>query len=167
MPRDLDHLELPRVRMPLPRRLHGGGRPPAREKEEHGGHLLLETEEVMEEHKKTARPRGITPTLVFRLKMHRGADIEEDILRRMGLYIISKDADKAVVVFSSDEALGEFKRYLAEYSGQIPGHAYAFLAGIDDVIPLLGGAMNLTYTLAGEEHCHGVTPQSYNHLGTD
>jgi len=138
MPRDLDHLELPRATRPLPRRLRGRGRPPSREnKEEHGGHLLDETDEVLVEFSDRARPTGITPTLVFRLKMQRGADIDEQMLHRMGLYVISREPDKTVVVFSSDEALDEFRRYLGEYAGRIPeGHGYAFLAAIDDVLPL-------------------------------
>lgn len=75
--------------------------------------------------------------MVFRLVIHRGADIDENQLRLMGLYVISKDADKTVVVFSSDEALRGFKRYLSEYAGEVPGgHAYTFLAGVDNVVPL-------------------------------
>ncbi len=138
MARDLDHLELPRITAPLPRRLHGGGRAPKRDsKQEHGQHLIEETEEVLSEYVGMSRLVGISPALVFRLKMHPGADIDEDQLHRMGLNVISKDADKTVVVFSSDEALQEFKQYLKEYAGRVPdGHEYTFIAAIDDIVPL-------------------------------
>ncbi len=59
------------------------------------------------------------------------------MLRRMGLLVISKDANKTVVVFSSDDALHQCRQYLSEYAGRIPdGHAYSFVAAIDDIVPL-------------------------------
>ena len=104
MARDLDHLELPQVSGSLPRRLRGGGRPPKRDnKEQHGEHLLEETKQIVSLNTARSRPAGITPALVFRLKLHPHADIEENMLQRMGLSVISKEADKTIVVFSSDE----------------------------------------------------------------
>jgi len=55
----------------------------------------------------------------------------------MGLTVITREPDRTIVVFSSDEALAEFRRYVSEYGGIVPdGHAYSFVAGIDDVVSL-------------------------------
>src|SRR3954463_15378415 len=49
--RDLDHLELRRAGVDLPRRLHGGGNPgEPRDRPRHGGKLLDETDEVVRDH---------------------------------------------------------------------------------------------------------------------
>lgn len=138
MARNLEHLELPRVRGEFPRRLHGGGRLPEREdKYKHGKYLIRKTGRVIQKHKIIKRPTGISPTLLFKLKIHPKADLNEDQLRLMNLSLVSKDPDKTIVVFSSDEALARFKRYISEYSGIIKkGHKYAFIAGIDDILPI-------------------------------
>ncbi len=136
MPRDLEHLELPRVEGEFPRRLHGGGRPPARaNKLAYGRRIVRETEQVLMRHRAVDRPQGISPALLFKLKTV--GNLEDDQLRSMGLSVVARDPDKTIVVFSSDEALATFKRYVREYSGLIAGgHRYAFVAAIESVLPI-------------------------------
>ena len=138
MPRDLDHLELPRVRGTLPRKLHGFGRPPARpDKRQHGEHLLDKAQELSTECLRHPRPTGISPTLIFRLVLHQQADVDETELGRMGLTVICREPDRTIVVFSSDLALEAFRRYISEYAGLVPeGHAYNFIASVEDLLPL-------------------------------
>jgi hypothetical protein len=138
MARNLEHLELPLVSGSLPRRLKGGARPPKRDsKAEHGTLLLGQADQVVAQHLVSPRPQGISPALVFRLKIHKGADLDDEQIRRLGLSIVSKEKDKTIVAFSSDEALAQFKRYLTEYAGLTPeAHAYDFVAAIDCIVPL-------------------------------
>jgi subtilisin family serine protease len=53
----------------------------------------------------------------------------------MGLQVISRDPDKTVVVFSSDEELREFRRYMREFSGLAEGrvHEYKFMGSIREL----------------------------------
>ncbi len=139
MARDLDHLELPRIRGTLPRKLHGFGLPPARpDKRQHGEHLLDQAQELSTECLRHPRPPGISPTLIFRLVLHRQADVDDTQFARMGLTVISREPDRTIVVFSSDVALEEFRRYISEYAGLVTkGHTYNFIAAVENLFPLV------------------------------
>jgi len=63
--------------------------------------------------------------------------LDDDQLRVMGLTLVCRDPDKVLVVFSSQEDLANFQRYIKEYAGIISGgHKYAFVSAIEDVLPI-------------------------------
>jgi len=79
MARNLEHLELPRIRGEFPRRLYGGGYTPKRSnKLVHGRHLIRETAKVIKKYKTVSRHKGISPALLFKLKVHPKANLWRD-----------------------------------------------------------------------------------------
>jgi len=137
MARDLDHLELRRIQNELPRKKHGGGSTFKRDNvRRHGRKLLSDADSIAESHRRP-RPAGISPTLVFRIRFEGKHTIDDDQLAGMGLQVISRSADKAVVVFASDDELTEFRRHMGEYAGIIPeGHKYGHIGSISELVPL-------------------------------
>lgn len=140
MPRDRDHFELPRWRQPLPRRAHGGGRPPHREdRRTHGEGLVDQADEVADslQERQRSAPQGINPLLVFKLQLHPSGNLEEQDLQRMGLRILARDPRRAIVVFPDQSTLEELRRRLREYAGLVPdARDYGYLATIEAITEL-------------------------------
>ncbi len=140
MPRDRDHFELPRWQQALPRRLHGGGRPPRREdRHAHGQELVDQADQVADHlhERQRSAPQGINPQLVFKLQLHPDGNLEELDLQRMGLRVLARDPSKAIVVFPDQGTLDELRRRLREYAGLVPdAHAYGYLASIEAITEL-------------------------------
>src|SRR5262245_28149447 len=136
MPRDRDHFELPTWQEAFPRRLRGGGRPPQRDRPAHGRALLNQADHLvheLEERRHTAPP-GINPKLVFKLRLHRDGTLDEEQLRRIGLHILARDSEKAIVVFPDQPSLDELRRRLREYAGEVPGgREYSYLAALETI----------------------------------
>ncbi len=140
MPRDRDHFELPRWQQPLPRRLRGGGRPPPREdRRAHGQELVDQANQVADhlQERQRSAPLGINPQLVFKLQLHPQGNLEEEDLQRMGLRVLARDPNRAIVVFPDQSTLDELRRRLREYAGLVPdAHDYGYLASIEAITEL-------------------------------
>ncbi len=159
MDRTLDHFELPAWQEPLPRRIHGGGRPPNREStRRHGQELLQQAEEIanrLQARIQSAR-QGINPKLIFRLVLHPRGNLSAQQLSQMGLQVLAIDSRGAMVVFPNRPSLDELRRRLREYAGMEPeGHQYAYLASIEAINDLTAldrtGARLARYPLAPDE----------------
>ena len=141
MARDREHFELPRWQQALPRRLRrGGGGPPEREdRRTHGQELVEQAEQVAEhlQERQQSAPQGINPQLVFKLQLHPRGNLEEVDLQRMGLQILARDPERAIVVFPDQSTLEELRRRLREYAGLVPdAHDYGYLASIEAITEL-------------------------------
>jgi len=62
--------------------------------------------------------------------------ISDDLVTLTGLNCLAREPNKAIVVFSSDNELTEFKKRLENYSQIKDGPKYEYLGAIDDVVPL-------------------------------
>lgn len=138
MARDLEHLELRMWRQHLPRRRHGGGRPPQRVSSIHGRELLEQATAVAEhlgERLRTALS-GINPRLLFKMQLHHGANLSDEDLGNMRLRVLARDGSNAIVVFPDEASLAEVRRRIREYAGLDVGHQYTQLAAIDAILEL-------------------------------
>lgn len=140
MARDRDHFELPKWEQPRPRRVHGGGSPPHREDRlSHGAGLVEQADQVAEhlQERQQNSPEGINPQLVFKLQLHSSGRLEEEELQRMGLRVLARDPNRAIVVFPDHSTLDELRRRLREYAGLVPNaNDYGYLAAIDAILEL-------------------------------
>jgi hypothetical protein len=73
--------------------------------------------------------------LIFKLRLHPKANLDEDTLLRFGLSLVARDEDRTLVVFSSDEDLAEFRRRVDCY-GSPQGPKYGEVGGIEGLDPL-------------------------------
>ena len=135
MPRDLEHLTLPRWQQPIARRRIGGGRPPVRDSRAvHGKKLETELAAVDEAFTSLRRepPAGIDPKLVFNIRLHRAGSFDDDELRAMGLRLVAREPNKLLVVFPDSGALEELRRRIRDYAGHDKAH-YANIAAIEAI----------------------------------
>jgi hypothetical protein len=130
-----EHLKLPRtINIELPRRPgrgFGGGK--RSNPVEHGKHLLDQLSGLTEPKKQQSNPFRLDPKLIFKIKATKKLS---DEVNQTGLDILAIEPDKAIVVFSSDLELKEFKRRLENYSQITEGNKYEYLGAIDDLVPL-------------------------------
>lgn len=140
MARDLQHFELPEWRQSLPRRSYGGGRAPERpSRREHGEGLVDQADQVADslQHRHQNTPQGLNPQLVFKLQLHQNGNLDEEKLNQMGLQVLARGPERAVVVFPDEGTLEELRRRLREYAGLVPGgHDYGYLASIEAITEL-------------------------------
>ena len=135
MPRDLDHLELPRLQQPIARRKNGGGRPPTRDsRAEHGRKLENELAAVGMTFESLRRepPAGIDPKLVFTLRLHSKGRIEDADLLTMGLRLVAHEPNKLLVVFPDQGTLDGLRHRISEYASHDHAH-YANIAAIEAI----------------------------------
>lgn len=136
MARDREHFELPRWQQALPRRRRGGGRPVPRNRSIHGQELIQQVEEVSNhlQARLRAPSQGIDPKLVFKLRLNPKGNLDETQLKQLGLRLLARDSNRAIVVFPDEATLSQLRRHLTEYSGLVSeGHEYPFLTAIDAV----------------------------------
>lgn len=132
-----DHLELVRLPEQFERRKHGGGGPPpARDRDQHSTKLRDELDAATQEQRRRRKPEFVDPSLILRVQMT-GALLEED-WERLGLTVLSSDADRALVLFASNEDMQEFRARLDAYQGGAPpGQKHPpyinFVAGIESI----------------------------------
>lgn len=139
MARDLEHLQLPVWQRPLPRRRKAAGRQPGRDRRVHGQQLLTETEEMVNrlQLRRQGAPAGINPKFIFKLQLNPKGMLDDEKLAQMGLRLLAKDANRAIVVFPDEATLRELRRRIEEYSGLVAGgHRYHELASIDAISEL-------------------------------
>ncbi|MFZ0520971.1 MAG: S8 family peptidase [Candidatus Acidiferrales bacterium] len=103
----------------------------------HGPALEQELDDVVQVFQAVAPPAEVRPSLILRVQLHPGAVVDEITWERCGLTLLSVEADKTLILFSSDEQLAEFRRRLTEYQAgpgdqKHPPHAGIF-ASIDQI----------------------------------
>jgi len=133
-----EHLKLPRIiNIELPRRPgrgFGGGK--RADYVEHGKSLLNQLSGLAETTKQKSNPFRLDPKLIFKIKVAKKSSLRDEDLTKTGLDILAREPDKAIVVFSSDLELKEFRKRLENYSQIIEGNKYDYLDAIDELVPL-------------------------------
>lgn len=113
------HLRLTRALNPLPRTRPpgGGGRgasaPDARS---HARDLSQQLDGIRDRHQGREAVLGITPELVMVLEVNRKAVDIAEIVEGADLQVLGLVADQALVAFSSDPSLSEFRERLDQYA---------------------------------------------------
>ncbi len=132
-----EHLKLPRINIELPRRSNPGfGGNKRTNITEQSKHLLGQISILTEPVKEKMNPFRLDPKLIFKLKVAKKGYISDDLVTLTGLNCLAREPNKAIVVFSSDNQLTEFKKRLENYSQIKYGPKYEYLGAIDDVLPL-------------------------------
>ena len=132
-----EHLKLPRINIELPRRSNPGvGWNKRPNITEHSKHLLGQIAILTEPVKEKNNPFRLDPKLIFKLKMAKQGYISDDLVTLTGLNCLARELNKAIVVFSSDNQLTEFKKRLENYSQITDGPKDEYLGAIDDVVAL-------------------------------
>lgn len=118
MPR-YDHLQLVRLPQRFERRRHGGGGPPPpREPVIHSTKLRTELDVAVDIQQRRRPPEFVDPSLILRVQMT-GA-LLEDQWEQLGLTVLSSDADRTLVLFSSADDMQDFRARLDAYQGGPP-----------------------------------------------
>ncbi|BAY04798.1 S8 family peptidase [Anabaena sp. PCC 7938] len=134
-----EHLKLPRrINIELPRRRSrgGGGGEKRTDFIEHGKNLLDQIYSLTEPIKQKSNPFRLDPKLIFKIKVAKEGSFSDDNLTKTGLNILAREPNKAIVVFSSDSELKEFRKRLENYSQITAGPEYSYLGAIDELVPL-------------------------------
>ncbi|MEW6491714.1 MAG: S8 family peptidase [Cyanobacteriota bacterium] len=135
-----EHLKLPKINIELPRRSTGGGGggTKGRDSSTHGKQLLDQISTLIQPIKQKTSPFRLDPKLIFKIKLAKKGNLSEDELTKTGLTFLAREPNlnKAIVVFSSDNELTEFKKRLENYSGIKTDHKYEYLGAIDELVPL-------------------------------
>ena len=106
-----DHLEPVRLPEQFERRKHGGGGPPPeRDRAQHTTKLRDELNEATRTQSRRRKPEFVDPSLILRVQMT-GAPFEED-WERLGLTVLSSDADRTLVLFTSSDEMHDFRMRL-------------------------------------------------------
>lgn len=131
-----DHLRLLRLPQLLERRKVGGGRAPERDIPQHADRIRRELTTVVEAQRRRRSPDAIDPSLILRVQMSGGL-LEED-WERLGLMVLSTDADRTLVLFADTDEMAAFRQRLEAFSQGVPagqrGPAYAaFIGGIERI----------------------------------
>lgn len=131
-----DHLRLVRLPDQLERRKHGGGQAPTRDAPAHGGRIRAQLDAVVETQKRRRRPDVVNPSLILRVQM--SGPLLEPEWERVGLTVLSTDADRTLILFSTTDDLTEFREKLAAFSRGVPegqkGPSFAaFIGGIESI----------------------------------
>jgi hypothetical protein len=91
---------------------------------------------LIEPVKEKTSPFRLDPKLIFKIKIAEKGYFSEDMVTQAGLNLLACEPNKAIVVFSSDNQLTEFKRRLENYSQIQDGPKYEYLGAIDELVPL-------------------------------
>ncbi|MFN5515635.1 MAG: S8 family peptidase [Cyanobacteriota bacterium] len=141
MTSNFEHLELPRTSIELPRRGRGGGGFGSRRSDRgsHGRQLLDQISGLTQRSKQKTSPFRLNPKLIFKIKLSSDGTLQESALSPLGLTLLAQEpkANKAIVVFTSDEELTQFRSRLEAYSGIIDSqYEYGNLDAIEALVPL-------------------------------
>lgn len=131
-----DHLELVKLPEQFERRKHGGGGLPPPRDAAHSARLRQGLDAARDEQRRRRKPEFVDPSLILRVQMT-GALFEED-WERLGLTVLSNDADRTLVLFASNEEMADFRARLDAYQrGAPPGQKHApfnnFVGGIETI----------------------------------
>jgi subtilisin family serine protease len=132
-----DHLELVRLPEQFERRKRPGfGGAPERDPTQYGPKLRTELDDTVDVQRRRRQAEFVDPSLILRVQMS-GALLEED-WERIGLTVLSSDADRTLVLFASNDDMRQFRERLDAYQrGAPPGQKQApyanFIAGIESI----------------------------------
>lgn len=131
-----DHLELVRLPEQLERRKGPGfGRPSTKEPGAHSRALSSQLNETVEVQRGRRPPAFVDPSLILRVRMT--ANLHEPEWEQLGLTVVSNDADRTLVLFSTRDDLTAFQDKIAAYGRGPPagkkGPRFAWLAGIESI----------------------------------
>jgi len=114
-----EHLPLFRLPERFERRKRPGiGSPPTRDRSAHTSILRAELDAAVEAQQRRRKPEFVDPSLVLRVRMN-GQPMEED-WERLGMTVLSSDADRTLVLFSSSDDMREFRARLDAYQAGPP-----------------------------------------------
>ncbi|MEH2286350.1 S8 family peptidase [Nostoc sp.] len=138
MGNQFEHLRLPRIiNIELPRRSSSGFSGTKRtDISEHGKQLLGQISSLIEPVKQKTSPFRLDPKLIFKIKVAEKHSFSDNLVTQTGLNVLAREPNKAIVVFSSDNELTEFKKRLENYSQIKDGPKYEYLGAIDELVPL-------------------------------
>jgi hypothetical protein len=135
-----EHLELPRTSIELPRRARGGGFGSRRsDRGSHGRQLLDQLSGLTQRSKQKISPFRLNPKLIFKIKLSPDGTLQESTLSPLGLTLLAQEpkVNKAIVVFTSDEDLTQFRSRLEAYSGISDSeYEYGHLDAIEALVSL-------------------------------
>ena len=109
----LDHLQLIRARVPFARRKTGGGGAPPERTGGHGGALRIETQAAVAVQQAAKPAAFVDPSLLLRVQVD--GHIAESEWEKLGLSVVSSDADRTVLLFSSTGDVTEFLDRLGKF----------------------------------------------------
>ncbi|NJL55415.1 S8 family peptidase [bacterium] len=141
MTSQFEHLELPRTSIELPRRGRGGGGFGSRRSDRgsHGRQLLDQISGLTQRSQQKTSPFRLNPKLIFKIKLSSDGTLQESALSPLGLTLLAQEpkANKAIVVFTSDEELTQFRSRLEVYSGiSNSEYEYGHLDAIEALVSL-------------------------------
>ena len=126
------------MRLPetMERRKTGFPSPTPYRGENYGGQIRRQVESAVEVQVRNRPAQFVDPSLILRVRMS-GMLLEDD-WEALGLTVLSSDADRNIVLFSSQGDLAAFLQRLEDYDGPIPerqqGRRYeGFVTRIEDV----------------------------------
>lgn len=106
-----DHLQLVRLPEQLERRKRQGfGAAPERDRPEHSRRIVTELDDAIAVQQRRRPPEAVNPSLILRVRMT-GSLLESD-WEALGLTVLSSDADRTLVLFSSNDELRDFRARL-------------------------------------------------------
>jgi len=140
MARDFEHFVLPPWNEPQKKR-PGTYNPPESNvnRYSHSRELLTNLEQLENNVIKQSltAPKGINPLLVFKIKMRQGTTFDENKLNAMGLRLLAKDADKAIVVFPDGNTLSKIRGRIEAYGGLVDSpYTYEDVDDIEEIAEL-------------------------------
>ncbi|HEY9630840.1 MAG TPA: S8 family peptidase [Coleofasciculaceae cyanobacterium] len=140
MANEFEHLKLPRINIQLPRRAGGGGgdKKYRDNRDTHGTQILAQISSLTQIVKERKSSFHLDPKLIFKIKLASEFDDLEEDLPKSGLILLSREpsANKAIVVFSSDEGLAEFRTRWETYAGVKSGFKNGYLDAVEWLAPL-------------------------------
>ncbi len=142
MTSQFDHLELPRTDIELPRRSKTpgfGGKSHRSDRGSHGRQLLDQISGLTQRSQQKTSPFRLNPKLIFKIRLSSDGTLQESALSPLGLTLLAQEpkANKAIVVFTSDEELTQFRSRLEAYSGISDSeYEYGHLDAIEALVPL-------------------------------
>lgn len=133
-----DHLRLTRLPERLERRKRRGfGSLPPRDVGAHATRLREELETTTREQRRRRKPTVTDPSLILRVQM--SGQLMEDDWEQLGLTVLSTDADRTLVLFSSSDEMTSFRERLDAYSAGVPaGKKHAAYAAFVSAIEAIG-----------------------------
>ena len=140
MTSQFEHLPLPKTDIQFPKRKKPGfgGGSNRSDRSTHGKNLLNQVISLSQRPKQKASAFRLDPKLIFKIKLSKDALFSEDNLEIMGLTLLGQEpkANKAIVVFSSDQELLEFRNRLENYSGIRTEFQYDYFDAVEALVPL-------------------------------
>ena len=135
------HLALKRLAGELERRKQQGfGGGPPRNPGAHGPKISQQVEAVLKAHHTTPAIDGVDPSLILRVEIAGFVDEVEWV--KMGLVVLSEDANKTLLLFATDKELQQFRAKILAYQGELPlGQKSQPYAGLIEAIENIGTAL--------------------------